>query len=63
MCCMFSEDIRDVRIDLLENVVWVSGVEAAEASTSAAWEAPSKAASTSSRSSSTLQTLLSDLVI
>jgi len=60
---MVSEDIRYLRSGLLENVIWVSGVEAAEASTSAAWEAPSKAASSSSRSSSTLQTLLSDLVI
>jgi hypothetical protein len=51
------------RTNILENVIWVSCVEAAEASTSAAWEAPSKAASSSTRTSSTLQTLFSDLII
>jgi len=63
MCCMVSEDVRYLRTDLLENVIWVPGVEAAEASTSAAWEAASKAASSSSRSGSALQTLFSDLII
>jgi len=59
------DDQRGLKIDsahLLEDIIWISGVEAVEASTPTSGESSSKA-STTSGTGTTLQTLFSNLVI